>query len=672
MKKTGLISLLLLLNVTAAVQAVTFKSDTLIDTNDYSCDGNDIIVDGCTLTVNGTHEFNSLQLINNSIITHSAATTGQPDYKINLTITQDVNISTGCKIMVDGKGYGSASGPGAGATGSYGGGAGHGGSGGRGRNGEAGGSTYGSITEPNDIGSGGGRSTWSGANGGPGGGAIRLTVGGTLTVNGSLTANGSNGLGARAGGGSGGSVYVDAGILAGTGIISANGGNATDNGGGGAGGRIAIYYIDATSFNLGNVTTNGGTGYEAGQRGSIPLIGWDSAPFITSTVPSGLLATEVNHVDVAFARCIEPNTFTGNDIHLLGPNGEIPISKIELVDEILGRQTYRVSFPYQSDGYYSLSIGPNITGINGKLLDQDRDGLYGEPIDDVYKDSFTIDTTGLRIIRHLTVGDTDGTDKHIYLWFAEPIDGTSFSVEDVNIRRVGEIGHSTSVGTMWLSQAGVIGDQYVIFDLGDSYDLESLRIWNYNESSWTGRGVKDMHVLVSPDNVTYTDWGLFTLKKGPGTDAYDFSQKIELVASGVRYVKFEINTNHGDASYVGFSEVNFLSDSEIIGVTIEDVSSEYTPDGRLAVHMVDGSGLMDIENNAQITINPFPNNCRKISFHSGATVNEVLIGPDIRDIAGNKMDQNGNGIHGEEPNDIYDASFTEEDVVVGAQRGQPR
>ena len=55
---------------------VTFTSDTLIDVNDYTYDGDDIVVDGCTLTVNGEHQFDSLQVINGRVVTHSAAAYG--------------------------------------------------------------------------------------------------------------------------------------------------------------------------------------------------------------------------------------------------------------------------------------------------------------------------------------------------------------------------------------------------------------------------------------------------------------------------------------------------------------------------------------------------------------------------------------------------------------------
>lgn len=82
----------------STVKAVTFTTDKLIDANDYSYDGNDIVVDDCTLTVNGKHQFNSLQVINGGVVTHSAAMTGQPDYRIALTIAQEEPAPANTKV----------------------------------------------------------------------------------------------------------------------------------------------------------------------------------------------------------------------------------------------------------------------------------------------------------------------------------------------------------------------------------------------------------------------------------------------------------------------------------------------------------------------------------------------------------------------------------------------
>ncbi len=189
---------------------------------------------------------------------------------LNLTVTGDVVIETNGQINVTGLGYASASGPGAGGTwGHYGSGGGYGGRGAYGQNGVPGGGGYGLIPIPTDFGSGGGEGDRG--HGGYGGGAIQLSVGGTLQVDGTLAAGGGamiySGSSHYAGGGSGGSVWITAGTFAGSGTVSANGGNGGAAGGGGGGGRIAIY-LDNDNF-AGAIQTLGGSGYQRGGAGTV-------------------------------------------------------------------------------------------------------------------------------------------------------------------------------------------------------------------------------------------------------------------------------------------------------------------------------------------------------------------------------------------------------------------
>ena len=173
-------------------------------------------------------------------LTHEYNTTAQ-DYVIDITAA-NLTITDGGTIDVNAKGYQSSTGPGEGANhGDYSGGAGYGGEGGDGY--VDGGPTYGSMTVPTDIGSGGGTDS---TGGGSGGGAVKLTVAGTTTVAGTIYANGGNGVNDD-GGGSGGSVYITTGVLAGTGTVTASGGIGHSGAGGGGGGRIAIYYTTDSS-----------------------------------------------------------------------------------------------------------------------------------------------------------------------------------------------------------------------------------------------------------------------------------------------------------------------------------------------------------------------------------------------------------------------------------------
>ena len=202
----------------------------------------------------------TLNVANNGFLTCAA---GQP----LPTVTVNGSATVTGAINVNGKGNGAASGPGAGASGRYGGGAGHGGEGGASASGCAAGGIYGSTTGPVDLGSGGGSDTIDGGDGGAGGGAIRITVAGTLQVDGTISADGVN-VSGGGGGGSGGSVWLSMGSLTGSGSISASGGRATDGlGGGGGGGRIAICCGVTPTF--ARVYVDGGAGAHPGLPGTI-------------------------------------------------------------------------------------------------------------------------------------------------------------------------------------------------------------------------------------------------------------------------------------------------------------------------------------------------------------------------------------------------------------------
>lgn len=186
-----------------------------------------------------------------------------------LTVTSNVVIQSGAAIHLDGTGT-VTTGAGGIANSSgiyYSGGGGHGGYGGS----ALGGNYYGSISSPTTAGSkGGGNGSFPIPTGGLGGGALRLTVNGSLTNDGRISANGKIGSGQNAGGGAGGSVWLTLGKFYGSGLISANGGpGILPGGGGGGGGRIAI--TCNSNFFTGGITAYGGSGTSYGGAGTIYL-----------------------------------------------------------------------------------------------------------------------------------------------------------------------------------------------------------------------------------------------------------------------------------------------------------------------------------------------------------------------------------------------------------------
>lgn len=358
--------------------------------------GNLVLKNGGILTTAAGESF-SINMGGDVTIESGGTITGN----ITDLIADNLDIQTGGTINLNTKGSSSSAGTGQGgdgANGSGAGGAGYGGAGGNGNEGVAGGSSYGSISAPTDLGSGGGLVTANA--GGVGGGALKVTVSGTTTVNGAVTANGGNGVISSTiiatGGGSGGSIYITTGTLAGSASITANGGNggnnSSDDAGGGGGGRIALYYT--TKTHDGAIQAAGGTGDTAS----------DGAPGTIYEKPSGQTNPNVT-IDNASRAAETPfqfiaGSYTFDTISVLGN------SYFEIQDGV----TVTASNSFEPSGNYVLSNTSSTGTITYPALDLTTTGtatIIGNstkwPFRDVTVSSGTLSMNGSFSVRNITV-----------------------------------------------------------------------------------------------------------------------------------------------------------------------------------------------------------------------------------------------------------------------------
>jgi hypothetical protein len=66
-----------------------FTTSTVISESNTNRDGQDIVVSGATLTVDGSRAFNTLLLTNRTVLTHSPCTANAM-HKSNLTVANEV------------------------------------------------------------------------------------------------------------------------------------------------------------------------------------------------------------------------------------------------------------------------------------------------------------------------------------------------------------------------------------------------------------------------------------------------------------------------------------------------------------------------------------------------------------------------------------------------------
>lgn len=133
-------------------------------------------------------------------------------------------------------------------------------------------------------------------------------------------------------------------------------------------------------------------------------------------------------------------------------------------------------------------------------------------------------------------------------------------------------GAGPSPAAMWLTR-GVFSapndplPAAVTLNLGANYDLNSFKVWNYNESfaapSLVLRGANSVDISVASSiGGSFTSLGNFTFAVAPGTTDADFGQVIDLsafpAADNTLLVRFDILTNHGgDNEFAGLSKVRF-------------------------------------------------------------------------------------------------------------------
>jgi len=333
-------------------------------------------------------------------------------------------------------------------------------------------------------------------------------------------------------------------------------------------------------------------------------------------------------VELVFSKSIDPASFTPASLTLTDPSGAAiaPLAVTEVCDRL-----FRVTFAAQSmPGTYHLLLAPDVADTVDQRLDQDRDGRPGEATDDVYDASFRVAPGGaaagqLYVTSHTPAGLRDqreGVD-HVTVNFSQPIYFQTFTPADVQIA----------------GPAGAIRPTAVTQLSATAYRIDFPR----------QDAVGTYSVSVGPDIIWLA--GKKMDQNADGVDGF---------AGNDRYVAtFQIADIHGPR-IVAYSPDGWMDQAvNTIEVTFsEPIRAETFTLAQVSVTGPDGpivpSGVTHVSDTVfQVTM----------PWQSAPPDYAFTVGPDIRDVTDNAMDQNQDDVNGT----AYDAFTGTFHILDGVQ-----
>ena len=154
------------------------------------------------------------------------------------------------------------------------------------------------------------------------------------------------------------------------------------------------------------------------------------SPYVLNAVfnqTSGGLAS----VDVTFSESVTSSTMVASAFEVTGPNGSIAVTSVAQ----LSGNVWRVSFANQTaPGAYTVVVLPTIRDAAGNLLNQDRDTVSGEPVEDRYTVTVTLSVPTTRnYSANGPVALTDATNTRVGTTTIAINVGDSFTISDLNV-----------------------------------------------------------------------------------------------------------------------------------------------------------------------------------------------------------------------------------------------
>jgi subtilisin family serine protease/methionine-rich copper-binding protein CopC len=403
--------------------------------------------------------------------------------------------------------------------------------------------------------------------------------------------------------------------------------------------------VDAVPSLQGKMVTGGRLNAAAAVTADI------TGPRVISQNPSGAISGSVSSLRLTFSEPVDPATFTPADIvSFTGPGGNITAASITAVPGFANRK-FDITFATQSAlGNYALVLGPNVHDFSGNAMNQDGDGVNGEP-DDRYTASFSMVPFAARFDFGTSTSPVAEQFRQVlptrsynssagFGWQSSPVYAESRTVGteltmDLNYGRdltfAVAMPEATYQVTLTMGDTGpYLHDQTAVYLEG------ALR-----ETVSTAAG----QVVSRTYRVAVRD-GQLTLRLQDlgGSDLNAVINGLEVVWLGPAGPRVVDSSPTGSVTGP-IDRVTMTFDEPIQNgsFTLGDVASFTGPDGLIL----------------PTAVNRISDTRYEVMFLPQSTAGDytLVVGPDIRDLSGNGMDQDQDGVVGEPIDDRFTAAF---------------
>jgi hypothetical protein len=351
-------------------------------------------------------------------------------------------------------------------------------------------------------------------------------------------------------------------------------------------------------------------------------------PRITASTPTTgtSLPNILSSLQVTFNEPVNPATFTPGGVVLIAPGGQhIAIST---VIPVAGSSNTRftMSFaPLTTTGFYQLLVLPYVEDVSGNRMDQDGNLIGGEFPGDIYSAQFGI--AGPRITFPSSQLNFSGPTSSVRVTFNEPMAVSSFTPD-----KIARFTDASGADVPVLAVLPVAGTGFTQFDI---FFAQQTTTGFY--TLVIGPDIRDVY-----GNAMDQDGNDIPGEPGPAPAGDQFT--LRFTVPGPRIISASSLGN----MVAGLDRVRVTFNEPMNPATFTSAQATLTDPAGNPVAVTSVTPV-PLTNNTQFDIHFVP--VGPVGSYS------LMIGPDIRDLYGNPMDQNGNFIPGEVPGDRFTVTF---------------